>query len=70
MAGNTGKLTNEELERRGPRNVLLEIIGENNQKLLLLAKENALPLYTSTCWYRVVAKSFSLHYLLKIAKFR
>lgn len=62
MSGRTGKMTAEEIERRGPRIVLAR--GEDGK--LFYFRENEKPIGLRPEQYSVVAKSYSMSYLKKL----
>lgn len=65
MAGNTGKMTREQIKQRGPRMVLARYLGTNN---LLIFKEGEEELIALVGQYAVLAKSYSRSYLERIAE--
>lgn len=79
MAGNTGKLTAENLEARGPRMRLLTVRRYRNQIGMVIAKEGQEPFRDGiresqvvhqfgTPTYASYSSSYTLGYLLRIAK--
>ena len=73
MAGNTGKMTREALEARGPRMVLGEVRFSETKSALIIYREGAAPLLPGSLVsgnYRLFtwSKSYTLSYLLRIAK--
>jgi hypothetical protein len=66
MAGNSGKMTNEAIAARGPRMVLARV-GANGQAYrgLVIYRERECPIKVP---FSVLAKSYSLSYLLKVGR--
>ena len=62
MAGNTGKMTKEAIVKRGPRKVLIRVYDEG-KPVFMIAIEGQEP----KCG-RILARSYSESYLLRIAK--
>ena len=61
MAGNTGKMTREQIRLRGPRQVLARFLSNGS---LFIYKEGETPVER----YSIIAKSYSRSYLERIAK--
>ena len=70
MSGRTGKMTAEALAARGPRMVLGEVRFSETKSALIIYREGAIPLATLLGDYQLFtwAKSYTLSYLLRIAK--
>jgi hypothetical protein len=74
MSGQTGKMTREAIRARGPRTALVRICT-NLGRYLLICREDQRPFikdeyvnWMKADWYYViVAKSYTLKYLLRIA---
>ncbi len=67
MSGNTGKMTNNEIEKRGPRMVLVNYRGNG----LMIHRDNheAINYFNYVhADVRQLARSYSLSYLMQIAK--
>lgn len=72
MAGNTGKMTSEEIEARGPRLQLLSVVNPFIAKgrRYVIAREGQFPITPKLdrIYSRVYATSYSLSYLMRIVK--
>jgi len=67
MSGNTGKMTKEAIRQRGPR-MALSRVHVGDRIALVIHKEHSSPIDKDSGWYSVLAKSYSLTYLKKIAQ--
>ena len=67
MAGNTGKMTNEAIEERGPRMVLTRL-GENGYFIYREDKPCFFPNTATTRHIRYGSRSYSRSYLLRIGR--
>jgi hypothetical protein len=65
MAGRTGKMTAEALAARGPRMVLARDLDSKDLFKLVYFREDQVPAGR----FSVVAKSYSMSYLKKVAKY-
>jgi hypothetical protein len=65
MSGRTGKMTAEALRERGPRMVLARDLDSNDLFNLVYFREDQQPAGR----FAVVAKSYSMNYLKRIARF-
>jgi hypothetical protein len=68
MAGNTGKMTREALEARGPRMVLGEVRFSETKSALIIYREGAVPLLPGNYKLFTWSRSYSKSYLLRIAR--
>lgn len=68
MAGNTGKMTAEALAARGPRMVLGEVRFSETKSALIIYREGAVPLLPGNYKLFTWSRSYTLSYLLRIAK--
>jgi hypothetical protein len=65
MSGRTGKMTAEALEARGPRMVLARDLDSKDLFKLVYFREDQQPAGR----FAVVAKSYSMSYLRKVARY-
>lgn len=69
MSGRTGKMTREALAARGPRMVLASIQKPGGPELgLIIFREGQIPINREKGYYTLLAKSFTLRYLLMLGK--
>jgi hypothetical protein len=70
MAGNTGKMTREQIAQRGPRMAVLNIFNENQHIGTVIAQEGSKILRADnrSKVYRV-SLSYNLRYLMGVARF-
>jgi hypothetical protein len=68
LAGNTGKMTAAALAARGPRMVLGEIRFSETRSVLIIYREGSVPLLPGNYKLFTWARSYTLSYLLRIAK--
>jgi hypothetical protein len=65
MAGNTGKMTRGAIERRGPRMCLGYMVGDEGY---FIFREGQLPLKNNYYRLRVLARSYSKSYLMRVGR--
>lgn len=70
MSGRTGKLTADAIARRGPRLVLVRIMARNpsDHSMLVIWREDRRATRAGSCHVQFLAKSYTLAYLLRIAR--